>query len=77
MPRFISVRDFRQCMKEILGNEEVIVTRDGVPVARVVPLDPVERFAMFLEGVRKSFEEAGLDDAEIQVMYRKARGKAS
>jgi prevent-host-death family protein len=77
MPRLISVRDFRQQMKEILGNEEVIVTKDGVPVARVIPLGPVERFEMFLEKVRENFQEAGLDDAEIQAMYRKARGKES
>ena len=75
MFRFVSVRDFRQQMKEILGNEEVIIMRDGIPVARVTPLSPVERLEIFLEKLRESFQEAQVDDSEIQEMYRKARGK--
>lgn len=75
MARFMSVREFRQKVSDILGREEVIVTKDGIPVAKVSPLDPVEQFMIFLERTRECFREAQISDAEIQEMYAIARGK--
>lgn len=75
MPRYVSVREFRQRMADILGQEEVVVTKDGIPLARVIPLDPVERFLAFLEQTKACFADAQMSDADIQEMYAIARGK--
>lgn len=73
--RVMSVREFREKMTAVLGKEEVIVTKDGVPSARVLPIDPVERWQLLVSDTRQQFRRAGVSDKEIDKAYRKARGK--
>lgn len=73
--RVMSVREFREKMTLVLGKEEVIVTKDGVPSARVTPIDPVERFQLLVADTRQRFRDARVPDKEIEKTYRKARGK--
>ncbi len=37
--KIMSVREFRSKMSKLLGESKIIVTKDGVPTARVVPLE--------------------------------------
>ena len=73
--RVMSVREFREKMTTVLGKEEVIVTKDGVPSARVLPIDPVERWQLLVADTRQQYRQAGVPDKEIEKAYRKARGK--
>jgi prevent-host-death family protein len=75
--KIMSVREFREKMTTVLGKEEVIVTKDGVPSARVMPIDPVERWQLLVADTRQRFGAAGVPDKEIEKAYRKARGKKS
>jgi prevent-host-death family protein len=42
MPKQISLRDanqgFARCIREVEGGEEFVITRNGRPVARIVPI---------------------------------------
>ena len=71
----MGIKEFRQKMSDVLGYEEVIITKDGMPVAKVVPLDPIERWELLVQKIRGQFQEAGVGDREIKEMYRTARGK--
>ncbi len=73
--KVMSVREFREKMTTVLGKEEVIVTKDGVPSARVMPIDPVERWQLLVADTRQQFRHAGMTDKEIEKAYRKTRGK--
>ncbi len=71
----MSVREFRSKMSKILGESEIIVTKDGVPTARVVPLSPIEKLAFLTQKTRDAFKEANVSDEEIEKMYLKVREK--
>lgn len=71
----MSVREFRSKMSKILGESEIIVTKDGVPMARVVPLSPIEKLDLLTQKTKDAFKEANVSDEEIEKMYLKVRGK--
>jgi len=71
----MGIREFRQKMSDVLGYEDVIITKDGIPVAKVVSLDPIERWELLIQKIQGQFQEAGVTDLEIKEMYRTARGK--
>ncbi|MEW6721384.1 MAG: type II toxin-antitoxin system prevent-host-death family antitoxin [Thermodesulfobacteriota bacterium] len=63
--KFIGVREFKENLTGLLGKkEEVVVTRHGKPIARVVPVkkgspeDLLLEIGMVLEGSGVSKEEA-------------------
>ncbi len=71
----MSVREFRSKMSKLLGESEIIVTKDGVPTARVVPLSPIEKLVLLTQKTKDAFKEANVSDEEIEKMYLKVRGK--
>ncbi len=71
----MSVREFRSKMSKILGESEIIVTKDGVPTARVVPLSPIEKLDLLTQKTKDALKEASVSDEEIEKMYLKVRGK--
>ena len=44
MPRIVTVREAEAHLSDLIARteegEDVIITRDGVPVARIVPIEP-------------------------------------
>ena len=44
MPRIVSVREAKMHLSDLIARaeegEDVIITRDGVPMARIVPVEP-------------------------------------
>ncbi len=63
--KFIGVREFKENLTGLLGKkDEVVVTRHGKPIARVVPVkkgspeDLLLEIGMVLEGAGVSKEEA-------------------
>ncbi|MCL4407779.1 MAG: hypothetical protein M1521_04000 [Thermotogae bacterium] len=64
-------------MSKILGESEIIVTKDGIPMARVVPLSPIEKLDLLTQKTKDAFKKATVSDEEIEEMYLKARGKKS
>ncbi len=75
--KVMSVREFRSKMSKVLGESEIIVTKDGVPTAKVVPLSPLEKLDFLTQKTRDAFRKAKVTDEEIEKMYLKARGKKS
>jgi len=73
--KIMSVREFRNKMSRILGESEIIITKDGVPTARVVPLSPMEKLDLLTQKTKNAFKKANISDEEIEEMYLKARGK--
>ena len=73
--KIMSVREFRSKMSKLLGESEIIVTKDGVPTARVVPLSPIEKLDLLTQKTKDAFKEANVSDEEIEKMYLKVRGK--
>lgn len=77
MTKIMSVREFRNKMSEVLGESEVLITKDGIPTARVVPLSPLEKLEFLMQKTKNAFKQAKISDREIEDMYLKARGKKS
>lgn len=75
--RVMSVREFRSKMSKVLGESEIIVTKDGVPTAKIVPLSPLEKLDFLIQKTRNAFKKAKVSDEEIEETYLKARGKKS
>lgn len=73
--KVMSVREFRNKMSEVLGEKEILITKDGIPTAKVVPLTPLEKLEFLTSKTKKAFKQAKISDKEIEEMYLKSRGK--
>ena len=73
----MSVRKFRNKMSEVLGEKEILITKDGIPTAKVVPLSPIEKLEFLMQKTKSALKDAKINDEEIEKMYLKARGKES
>ncbi len=73
----MSVREFRNKMSEVLGEKEILITKDGIPTAKVVPLSPIEKLEFLMQKTKSALKDAKINDEEIEKMYLKARGKES
>jgi prevent-host-death family protein len=70
--RFVGVREFKEKFSGFLGQEkEVVVTRHGKPIARIVPVEKGSPEDLLL-GIGMILKEAGVSKEEALRALRKA-----
>lgn len=73
--RFVNVREFRLKATQFLkANEEVVITRYGKPVARLIP-EKAETLLGAIEQMGNLLREAGITEAEAVLALEQARRK--
>jgi prevent-host-death family protein len=71
--RYIGVREFKEDLTGYLSRrKEVVVTRRGKPIARVVPVEEGTVEDLLLK-IGKMFEEAGVSKEDALEALRKSR----
>ena len=71
--RFVGVREFKEKLTGYLGRDrEIVVTRHGKPIARVVPVEKGSPEDLLLE-IGKVLNDAGISKAEALSALTRAR----
>lgn len=74
--KFVNVREVRLKLAELIDSEEeVVITRYGKPVSRLVPVTPVTH-ADLAVAMGKAFREAGITQEEALAALEAVRDEA-
>jgi prevent-host-death family protein len=74
--KFVNVREVRLKLAELIDSEEeVVITRYGKPVSRLVPVSPVTHADLAVE-MGKAFREAGITQEEALAALEAVRAEA-